>query len=130
MRFHIILRHEDFGRSCDLCIFTRDDYGNESIAAPLVFSDCTNPLIDKPTISGVRRDLDGRAFLQACLDHAWDIGMRPAGYAGITEQVAALKAHLDDMRALVFVHKIPALVPPGLVRRDTDDLSRLMRDKD
>ncbi len=121
--------HANFGRSSDLCIFTKDDQGNESIAAPLVFSDCTNKLIETPTIQGMRRDLDGTAFLQACLDRAWEIGMRPAGYAGMTEHIGAIKAHLDDMRALVFVNKIPALVPPGLVS-GSDPLEAYLKRKD
>lgn len=47
-------------------------------------------------------DLDGECFLQACLNHAWEIGLRPTGFHDTTEQVKAIRDHLADMRTLVF----------------------------
>jgi hypothetical protein len=56
-------------------------------------------LIAEPTIG---RDM-GTEFLQAALDHAWAIGLRPQNWKNdTTDEVAAVKAHLSDMRALVF----------------------------
>lgn len=54
------------------------------------------------TVGGV----NGQDFLQAILNHAWDIGMRPVGFLDTTKEVGALREHLHDMRALVFTGKI------------------------
>jgi hypothetical protein len=87
--------------SRSVCIFMRHENGRESVAKPLIFEDCTDKFIETPTIGETRRG-DGEAFLQACLDHAWEIGLRPSGFNDTTQQVAAIKSHLNDMRALVF----------------------------
>jgi hypothetical protein len=42
-----------------------------------------------------------RDMLQTAFDELWSNGFRPTGYVG-TEQVAAMKNHLADMRTIVF----------------------------
>ncbi len=60
---------------------------------------------------------EARAFLQAAIDCAWENGMRPAGWADHGREVAALRDHLHDMRALVYAgdmkpeEKTPPLLP-------------------
>jgi hypothetical protein len=44
----------------------------------------------------------GEQFLRACLNAAWEIGLRPDGYNDTRESMKATDAHLQDMRALVF----------------------------
>jgi len=46
-----------------------------------------------------------KEIMQALLDAAWENGMRPSGYGDVKESVAAVKAHLSDMRMIAF-HKI------------------------
>jgi len=46
---------------------------------------------------------DGRAFMQAMLDAAWDMGLRPASYADYTNELKAVRYHLEDMRKLAKV---------------------------
>lgn len=96
----------DFRKRREVGIFIRHGNGNESVAAPLVFTDCTNMLVDKPTVA------DGVQFLQAMMDHAWEIGLRPAGFADVPLQTRALMDHLHDMRALVF-NRPQLIVPAG-----------------
>lgn len=48
---------------------------------------------------------DVTGFLQAALDCAWEQGMRPKAYADHTNELAAVRYHLEDMRGL-------ARVPP------------------
>lgn len=76
------------------------------IKGPLTFTlleDGDMAMVYPPAIDG----LHGREFLQAALDHAWSIGMRPLNYRQeSTEQVAAMSAHLADMRSLVFKGKL------------------------
>lgn len=93
-----------YRRNREVVIISRYRDGREMVADPLVFTDATNKMIDKPTIS------DGAEFLQAVLDHAWSLGMRPAGFNDTTEQVKAIRDHLNDMRALVF-HEQRVILP-------------------
>jgi hypothetical protein len=44
----------------------------------------------------------GEEFLRACLNAAWDLGMRPDGFHDARESMKATNAHLQDMRALAF----------------------------
>lgn len=37
-------------------------------------------------------------FLQACMDAAWEIGLRPKGFADVGSQLKATQDHLEDMR--------------------------------
>lgn len=85
----------DYNRRRALTIVMRHADGRDSAAAPLVFSDCSETLA--PVAMA-----DAGEFMQAMLDHAWSIGMRPAGFADVPLQTQALKDHLQDMRALVF----------------------------
>jgi hypothetical protein len=34
------------------------------------------------------------------MDAAWEIGLRPAGYADVANEIAAVRYHLEDMRVL------------------------------
>lgn len=43
---------------------------------------------------------DVTGFLQAALDAAWEIGMRPTAYADHTNELKAVRYHLEDMRTL------------------------------
>lgn len=44
----------------------------------------------------------GNEFLQAVLDHAWSLGMRPVGFLDTPNQIAAMRDHMHDLRALIF----------------------------
>jgi len=46
--------------------------------------------------------VNGQDFLQAILDHAWSEGLRPVGFLDTPNEMAAVRAHLQDMRSLVF----------------------------
>lgn len=43
-----------------------------------------------------------RPFLQACMDAAWDIGIRPTQAQDQRDELKAVRYHLEDMRALAF----------------------------
>lgn len=46
---------------------------------------------------------DARGFLQAALDAAWEIGLRPKGFADHKNELTAVRDHLADMRKLAKV---------------------------
>lgn len=86
--------------------------GTTGLAMPLVFHQLADGHRIEPseyTLNG-RGEWEpvGREFLQAVLDHAWAIGMRPIGYhgSGSPEIVKAMNDHLQDMRKLVFDAKV------------------------
>lgn len=52
------------------------------------------------------------AILRAIMTEAWARGIRPEGYENHTNELAAVRYHLEDMRALAKV--------PGAVNRERD----------
>ena len=60
-----------------------------------------NMAIEKPTIEAGSQ-YDGKDFLQACVDHAYSIGIIPIGTPTATKEIEAIKYHLEDMRKLAF----------------------------
>jgi hypothetical protein len=52
--------------------------------------------------SGIGRADD---LVQAIIDRAWEAGFRPAGFAEIKNETAAVREHLTDMRTIAF-HKL------------------------
>lgn len=46
-------------------------------------------------------DVDG--FLQAALEAAWERGMRPASFKDHTNELTAVRYHLEDMRTLAII---------------------------
>lgn len=42
-------------------------------------------------------------FMQAALDAAWDMGLRPKGHEGTQSELTAVRSHLADMRKLAKV---------------------------
>ncbi len=65
---------------------------------------------DIPTLAEVRTDVedgigDVENFLQAALEAAWALGMRPQGFKDRSDELTAVRYHLEDMRALA---KVPA----------------------
>lgn len=66
---------------------------------------------DTPTMSETREDQedavgDVTGFLQAAMDEAWRLGMRPRAYADFNNELKAVRYHLEDMRALA---KVPGV---------------------
>ena len=67
---------------------------------------------DAPVLVETREDRDDAigdvtGFVQAILDAAWDAGMRPAAQKDATEELKAVRYHLEDMRALAFERPKP-----------------------
>lgn len=40
----------------------------------------------------------GKEFLQAFLDCAWEMGLRPQGFSNVQETLKAKQEHIDDLR--------------------------------
>lgn len=77
----------------DVAIFQGDFMVTE-----MKFEEFRDRPVTKPTLSG----RDGRDFLQAALNCAWELGLRPPGLEHTTETIAATARHLEDMRAITF----------------------------
>lgn len=71
----------------------------EDIVAPIaLISEDIGTTATQPTVSAEL----GEEFLRACLNTAWDLGLRPDGYMDVRESMKATAAHLQDMRAIAF----------------------------
>lgn len=47
-----------------------------------------------------------RQFLQAAMDAAWDMGLRPAQAKDRSDELASVRYHLEDMRKLAFESRL------------------------
>jgi hypothetical protein len=99
---------QDFGTQLDIVVYRDAAHEDDVEVGALVFTKEPNGLLKEPTFSGDRRDT--LALLQALLEEAWKLGLRPIGYSEIKEQMKATDAHLQDMRSIVF-HKMGAPKP-------------------
>jgi hypothetical protein len=52
---------------------------------------------------GSHPDSNVRQILQAMSDAAWEIGIKPKGLEGHTDELKAVRYHLEDMRTLAKV---------------------------
>lgn len=81
-----------------------DGHGTVGLVHPFTLTTYKEGMVaDKPTMSDetIRGDVD--QFLQAAMDCAWSLGMRPRGFEDHTNELAAVRFHLDDMRKLAKV---------------------------
>lgn len=46
--------------------------------------------------------IGSRDLIQSILNEAWEEGFRPTGFSDIKNETAALRGHLDDLRAVAF----------------------------
>jgi len=109
----IVSELRDHKRRRPLCMLLLHADGREHIIQ-FSFEDCTNTITEgQETIRGNNPQipmtdeahqygLDGTEFLQTVLDYAWQEGFRPQGFFDTPNELMRLKAHLNDMRALVF----------------------------
>lgn len=84
--------------------FGRDIY---EVVVSLTLEQATAGAIstDKPMLAGVAgfESNDVREFLQACVDEAWSLGMRPKNFEAASQELKAVRDHLQDMRRLAKV---------------------------
>lgn len=111
-------QRSDYGRYQGLIIGFEDSLTADFryIKGPLqyVLHDTSRMLVD-PTFEGG----DVPELLQAMLNHAWSLGMRPTDYREERPaEIAAMNNHLQDMRRMVFGGK-PADIPDFLLPTGT-----------
>ena len=100
-------RYDVADDSFQLFIRLLDQSGQHWVVEP--FTITKQPRLAGPTLStsvpdeqdGVGHDING--FLQAALELAWEIGLRPQGYADPSNELSAVRYHLEDMRKLAKV---------------------------
>lgn len=91
--------------------FTADRGLRTGLVMPLAVTELVDGVsLDMPTMSETRNERDDNVgdvtgFLQAAMDAAWELGLRPRGFADYSNEINAVRYHLEDMRAL-------AKVPP------------------
>lgn len=123
----------DHRRTREIIIWAEGERGAQYVAEPLVFKEMApHDLAGQPTIRLPGAEAD--QLLQALLDHAWSLGMRPAGFLDTTRQVAALDNHIADLKAhradMVAIVQALLKAPPReltTVGMDGDELRKFMR---
>lgn len=100
------IERTDFGGGYDVTMYRKmDEDGAIDLVEPLRLRrvgphESAKPY--GPTFSARQ----GEAFLRGMLNAIWEMGMRPDGYQDQRETTVATKAHLEDMRALVFAGQV------------------------
>ncbi len=80
--------------------------GTTFIAKPLEFEAVGRHGTISTTGPTLRLDRDmGREFMQAMMDAAWEMGLRPSGVKDLESTLEATRFHLNDMRLLAKVRK-------------------------
>lgn len=105
----------DQSRNLFIVLDERFAGGRVGVVAPLEITTRERGMaIDAPTLTQTYEQArdnipDVDEFLQAALDCAWGLGMRPKGWndRASDQELAAVRYHLEDMRALA---KVPALI--------------------
>lgn len=115
--WRFFVEHKPWDDSSALHIrYVGGEYGRErSAVAPLVLVKVEQGVAhDVPALAETREDVqdgvgDVTGFLQAALDAAWERGLRPTGFKDHTNELTAVRYHLEDMRTL-------AKLPPRAAR--------------
>lgn len=89
-----------------------DGFARSAVAPFTLVSVEPNSVYDTPTLSETFDEVrdgvgDVTAFLQAALEEAWRVGIRPRGFADHTNELTAVRYHLEDMRKIA---KVPGAV--------------------
>lgn len=96
--FDVSAERFNFDRGVRLWLF-RQGLTDVQVAKPIECETARDNQVMDPTL-----ELDFRVA-QALLDALWSVGLRPNNGEGANAQVTAIKAHLEDMRKLVFEPK-------------------------
>ena len=85
----------------------RDD-GKVDVVQPLVLKTIKQgllPIYDGGLLGEGKTQAECQEFLRAIMDAAWDIGIRPTKFADHTDELKAVRFHLEDMRLLAKVKR-------------------------
>lgn len=92
-------------------LITMQEHGKRYVAEPLLMALREEGEDLKSSVDTVY----GKEFLQAALDAAWEVGLRPSGIDISSEaekQIVHMQGrHLEDMRRIVFDHYLPGMKP-------------------
>jgi len=85
-------------------VMTRESGDQRSMVTIMELTDLPRRQVTRLDQQAVPGD-QVESFLQAALDCAWDLGLRPKGAKDMTNELAAVRYHLEDMRKLAKVNK-------------------------
>lgn len=111
--WHFFTRYEPWNDGRALFIQGADHTLRRSLVAPLTMVPMGSfERLAEPTLQETMTEVqDGvgsvTGFLQAALDAAWEMGLRPKGHADHTNELTAVRYHLEDMRRIA---KVPGAV--------------------
>lgn len=102
MSYHFHYEQKPWNQTENLRISIHSPNGY-ALVQPLVFRQYQPVEIgDDIALSSGYASNNVRDFLQAALDEAWKIGLRPSQYEDQRNELKAVREHLADMRAISF----------------------------
>ena len=82
----------------------RRDGDQRSIVTQMVLEDIPRHGLISTDAQVINPD-EVESFLQGALDFAWELGLRPKGAKDMTNELKAVRYHLEDMRLLAKVRE-------------------------
>jgi len=101
-RFHTEYSIASYGFS--MAVIAESHDASRAFLQPLVWKKFDpNTAIPSDEVFAIKDDFGAETvknFLQAAMDAAWDIGLRPTQAQNQTDELKAVRYHLEDMRTL------------------------------
>ncbi len=105
MTYKVHTRYEAMSDSTEIVVVRRDSLDKRSVMLPPRFDVLPATAAINESQRWALEDSDARDFMQAMLGAAWEMGLRPAGFEDHTNELTAVRYHLEDMRTLAKVNK-------------------------
>ena len=97
--WNVIYDYNPMHREIQILVAREERSGERFVIPPPVLAKHEPGICVEPTFTGP--DDDMKAMMQAFLDTAWKMGLRPNGYEG-PQELKAVNRHLEDMRKIAF----------------------------
>lgn len=90
----------------DLFLLAEMEDGGTYVAKPIILEETArHGIVREPTLVLANHGFGSASsdFLQAMVDAAWNVGIRPSGVKDLEGTLGAVRFHLEDMRKLAKV---------------------------
>ncbi len=105
MTWRVYIEDQPWRMACRVHMARVHNDGKMDIVQPLVLESVEQNSVSPETV-GVLNDVtreEATEFLRSIMDAAWELGIRPTNFTDHTNELTAVRYHLEDMRMLAKV---------------------------